>query len=67
METIAHLDEEFARIQVVGAAKGETVVEEDAAVGEVQSLNVYGEAFAEAFSKREVDGGVRLEMRAGDG
>ena len=64
METIAHLDEEFAGIQVVGAAEGETVVEEDAAVGEVDGLNVQGEAFAETFSEREVDSGVWLEVGA---
>ena len=66
METVAQLDEKFARIQVVRAAERKTVVEEDAAIGDVQRLNVYREPLAETLSQREVKCGVRLEMMAGN-
>src|SRR5437016_273414 len=66
MKTVAHLDVEFARIQVVSSAESKTVVEENAAIGDVQGLNVYGEPLTETLSQREVKCGVRLEMIAGD-
>ena len=40
METVAHLDKNFARIQIVSAAKRKTIVEEDAAVGYIDSLQI---------------------------
>jgi len=67
MKTIAQLDKDFARIEEVSAAESETVVEQEAAVGDVESLEAGGEFFAERFAKCEVKGGVWLEMRAGDG
>ena len=66
METAAQLDKKFARIQVVSAPKGKTVVEQDAAVGDVHRLNVYREPFAETLAQRKIKRGVRLEMVAGD-
>ena len=66
METVAHLDKNFARIQVVGAAKGKAVVEQDAAVGGVDGLQVERELLAETLAQRKVKGGVRLEMIACD-
>src|SRR6266851_1007957 len=66
VETIAQLDKDFPRIQEVGAAESETVVEQDAAVGDVDGLQVGGEFFAETFAERKVKSGVRLEMIAGD-
>ena len=66
MKTVANLDVEFARVQVVGAAEGKAVVEQDAAIGDVQRLNVYRELLAETLSQRKVKCGVRLEMIAGD-
>ena len=66
MKTVANLDVEFARIQIVSSAESKTVVEENAAIGDVQGLNVYGEPLTETLSQREVKCGVRLEMIAGD-
>ncbi len=66
METIAQLDENFARVQVVRSAKSKTIVEEDAAVGDVDALQVEGESFTETLAKGKVEGGVRLEVIAGD-
>src|SRR6267378_3122176 len=66
MKTVANLDVEFARVQVVSSAESKTVVEQDAAIGDVQRLNVYRELLTETLSEREVKCGVRLEMIAGD-
>src|SRR5216684_7106519 len=62
VETITQLDKNFARIQVVGAAKGKAVVEEDAAVGDVDALQVDGKPFAETLADRKVESGVRLQV-----
>src|SRR5260370_40061310 len=62
VETVAQLHKKFARIQVVGAAEGEAVVEEDAAVGDVDRLQVDGEFVAELLAERNVEGGVRLQV-----
>ena len=51
MKTVANLDVEFARVQVVGAAEGKAVVEQDAAIGDVQRLNVYRELLTETLSQ----------------
>ena len=67
VETIAQLDEYFARVEVVRAAEGEAVVEEDAAVGDVDNLEVCGEAFAEILAERKIKGSVGLEMAVGIG
>src|ERR1700730_16200334 len=67
MEAVAHLDEDFSWIQVVGSAKRETIVEQNAAVGHIDALDVDGVPFAEAFSNEEVERGVRLEMVARNG
>jgi hypothetical protein len=66
METVAHLRVEFARIQVVSSAECKTIVEQDAAIGDVQGLNVYRKLLTETLSEREIKCGVRLEMIAGD-
>jgi hypothetical protein len=39
VEAIAQLNEDFARVEIVGAAKGEAVVEKGAAVGDVDSVH----------------------------
>src|SRR6266849_2143564 len=62
VETIAQLHEDFARIEEVGAAKGKTVVKQDAAVGDIDALHVDGESLAELFAEREVEGGVRQQV-----
>jgi len=66
METVAQLDKNFPRIQVVRASKGKAVVEQHAAIGDVQSLNVQREALAETLPERQVKGRMRLKMIAGD-
>ena len=51
VETIAHLEKDFARIEEVRAAKGEAAVEKDAAVGDVESLEAGGEFFTAGFAE----------------
>ena len=67
MKAVAHLDEDFARVEVVSAAEGEAVVKKHAAIGDIDGLDVNGEALAEILAKREIECGVRLEMVAGIG
>src|SRR2546429_3673534 len=62
METVAQLDENFARIQVVRASKGKAVVEHHAAIGDVQGLHVQREALAETLPERQVKCRVRLQV-----
>jgi len=66
METVAHLDKYFARIQIVSAAKRKAVVEQDATVGDIDRLYICGEPFAEALAQRKIKRSVRLEMFAGN-
>src|SRR3979490_2689512 len=66
VETIAQLDKDFSRIEKMRAPEGETVVEEDAAVGDIDGLQVSGESFAKTLAERKVKRGMRLEMIAGD-
>src|SRR6202007_3146936 len=47
------------------AAKGEAVVEEHAAVGNVDGLQVDREALAKLFAERQIESDVRLEMIRG--
>jgi hypothetical protein len=49
MKPVANLDNDFARIQIVRSAKGEAVVQQNAAICDVDPLNVHGKAFAEAL------------------
>src|SRR5437899_5862942 len=65
VEAIAHLDKDFARFEIVRAAKSEAVVEQHAAVGDVNGLKVDGEALAEIFSDRKIKRDVRLEVVSG--
>ena len=65
MKAVAHLDEDFARIEIVRAAEGEAVVEEHAAVGDVDDLEIDGEAFAKLSAERQVKSCVGLKMIAG--
>src|SRR6266849_1594285 len=46
----------------MSAAEGKAVVEQDAAVGDVQCLNVDRELLTETLSQRKVKGGVRLQV-----
>src|SRR5260370_27746849 len=46
----------------MSAAEGEAVVEQDAAVGDVDGLQVDGKFVAELFAERNVEGGVRLQV-----
>src|SRR6266404_3585165 len=49
----------------MGAAEGKAVVEQDAAIGDIDALHVDGESLAELLPEREVEGGVRLQMAWG--
>ena len=58
VETVTNLDQDFTRVQVVRPAESEAVIQQDAAICDVDPLDVYGEIFAEAFADREVKGCV---------
>src|SRR6266481_8985125 len=62
MKTVANLYEDFARIEVMGAAESKAVVEQHAPVGDVHALQVNGEPFAKTLTERKVKRSVRLEM-----
>lgn len=47
------------------AAKGETVVKKHAAIGDVDGLEIDGEALAKFLSERQIKGRVRLKVIAG--
>src|ERR1041384_1887886 len=64
VEAVAELDEDFARFKVVSAAESEAIVEQHAAVGNVEGLKIDGKALAKFLAKRKIKGGVRLEMIA---
>src|SRR6059036_2203873 len=64
VKTIAQLDEKFARIEIVRSAEGEAVVEEHAAVGDVDGLEVDGEALSELLAERQIKRCVRLKVIA---
>jgi len=66
MEAVAELEKDLPRVEEVGAPEGEAVVEQHAAVGNVDGLQVGGESFAETFAERKIEGSVRLQMIAGD-
>ena len=65
MKAVAQLNEDFARIEIVRAAEGEAVVEQHAAVGDVDGLKIDGEALAKLPAERQIKGCVRLKMVAG--
>jgi hypothetical protein len=46
VETVAQLNKDFAWIDVMSATESKTVDEEGAAVGNVDGVNIGGEAFA---------------------
>src|SRR5215472_752272 len=64
VEAVAQLDENLARVDVMRAAEGEAVVEQHAAVGDVEGLHNGGESLTKTPAKREIKCGVRLEMVA---
>ncbi len=58
MKTIAQLREDFAGIQVMSAAEGKAVVQEDAPIGDVERAQGNAEPFTEFFSKSKVESRV---------
>ena len=58
VKAVAQFDEDLARIVPVEATEGDAVVEFDAAVGDVHSVDGGGEAFAKIFAKRQIECGV---------
>lgn len=64
MKPVANLDKNFAGIQIVRSAKGEAVIQQNAAVCHVDTLNIYGDPLAKILADGEVERGVRLEMIA---
>jgi hypothetical protein len=63
VKAVANLGVDFAGIEEMGSAEGETVVEEDATVGDVDGVDVDGEAFAKTFTEGQVEGGVPGQVR----
>ena len=66
MKSVANLDKDFARIQIVRSAKGEAVIQQNTAVCDIDTLNIYGKALAKILADGEVERGMRLEMVAWD-
>ena len=64
MKAITQLDEDFAGVDIVRAAEGEAVVEEHAAVGDVDALEIDREALGKLFAEGQIKSGVRLKMVA---
>ncbi len=52
MEAVAQLDEELPRVEKVRSAKCEAVVEQNAAVGDIDGAHGDGQALAEIFAQR---------------
>ena len=67
LKSVANLDKDFAGIQIVRSAKGETVIQQNAAVRDVDALNTQGKALAKVLADGEVECRVRLEMVPRDG
>ena len=65
METVSDLDVELPGIVVMEAAEGEAVVEEHAAVGDVNGLEINGEALAKLPAEPQIKGCVWLKMIPG--
>jgi hypothetical protein len=51
MKPVANLDKDFAGIQIMRSAKGEAVIQQNAAICDVYALNVHRKAFAEALAE----------------
>ena len=66
MKSVANLDKNFAGIQKVRSAKGEAVIQQNAAVCHVDTLHIYGNSLAKILADGEIERGVRLEMIAGN-
>src|SRR3984893_2938614 len=64
MKPVANLDKNLAWIQIVCSTKSEAVVQQYAAVCDVDTLNIYGNPLAKVFADGEVERGMRLEMVA---
>ena len=62
METVAQLGKDFAGIQEMRSAEGKAIVEQNAAVGDVEGAQGDGKPFAKLFAESEVKGGVPREM-----
>src|SRR5580704_17069987 len=67
VKVVANLHENFPRIQKVRSAKGEAVVEQQAAIRDVDATHADGELFTELLAERQIERRVRLEMVARDG
>src|ERR1700688_1394206 len=66
MKPVANLDKNFPGIQIVRSAKGEAVIQQNAAVCDVDTLNTCGKTLPKILADGEVERGVRLEMVARD-
>ena len=51
MKPVANLDKNFAGIQIVRSAKGEAVIQQNAAVCYVDTLNIYGKTLAKVLAE----------------
>lgn len=50
MKTIAQLNVDLARVEVMSAAEGETIVEEEAPIGHIQTGNRKRQTIGDGFS-----------------
>jgi len=62
VEAVAELEEDFARVEEMRAAKSEAVVEEHAAVRDVDGLDTGGKTVTETLAQRQIEGGMARQM-----
>jgi hypothetical protein len=60
VKAVANLEKDFAGIQIVCSAKSEAVIQKNAPVCDVETLNIQGKTLAKTLSNREVERSVRL-------
>src|ERR1700687_224844 len=66
MKTVAHLDENFPWIQIMRAAKRETVIQQHPPVRHVRRAQRSREPFSEFLSRGQVKGDMRLKINPGN-
>src|ERR1700676_2707822 len=62
MESIPHLQINLPRICVMRPTKRQAIVQQEPAVGEVQSGHCGSKSFRKALADRKIESGVRLQV-----
>jgi len=62
MKAVVHLHKNLTRIQVVRAAEGKAVVQQNPPVGNIRRIQRNGESFAKVFAESQIECSVPREM-----